>query len=331
MKKIFFSLLLSLTMLTQLYSQQVIESKDYTWQKIKAQGEPQVRHENAFVEHKGKFYLLGGRGIMEVNVFDPETSEWSTKGKTPIEFNHFQAVSYGDEIYIVCAMNGRYPVEKPIENVWTYNPEQDKWTKSHAIPKEHQRGGAGTVVYNDKFYVACGIELGHTSGTTNIFSCYDPKTGEWAPLTKAPHVRDHFAAIVHAGKLYCIGGRNSSVHRGGVKKTFFDAVCAQVDVYNFATRKWLTLVNDLPVATAAGGVAVLGENIIYFGGEGSAAMAYNETQCLNTLTGEWTQLEKMPRGLHGSAAIVYKDAIYWAAGSYKKGGSNTGDVYRFGK
>ncbi|RQW08670.1 DUF1080 domain-containing protein [candidate division KSB1 bacterium] len=49
---------------------------DYRWTLIDAKGEVTGRHENAFVEYKGKFYLLGGRGANPVNVFDPRTNTW---------------------------------------------------------------------------------------------------------------------------------------------------------------------------------------------------------------------------------------------------------------
>jgi hypothetical protein len=59
---------------------------------------------------------------------------------------------------------------------------------------------------------AIGDVVGHTSGTTNMFDSYDLKTGKWKDLIDAPHIRDHFPAIVAKDKMYCIGGRNTSVH-----------------------------------------------------------------------------------------------------------------------
>ncbi len=301
---------------------------DFNWHEITATGTATPRHENNFIEFEGKFYLMGGRGIKAVDVFDPKTNTWTNNKKTPIEINHFQAVVYNNLIYVVCAMNGKYPRETPLENVWIYNPKKDSWSKGDAIPKEHQRGGGGAVVYKDKIYVACGVELGHTSGTTNVFSCYDPRTGEWQTLTKAPHIRDHFAAVVSGDKLYCIGGRNSSQHKGAFKN-FFNAVVPEVDVYDFATSTWSTLVRDLPVPTAAGGIFCYDNYIVYFGGEASDAMAYSQTQCLDTQTKRWTKLKPMIKGLHGSSAIIYQGKVYWAAGSYKRGGSDTNGVYCF--
>ncbi len=301
----------------------------YQWEMLTPEGETSGRHECSFVEFEDKFYLIGGRGVHEVGIYDPATNRWEAGAKSPIEINHFQAVVVGDAIYMVGAMNGRYPVEQPLENVWIYYPKVDRWEMGDPIPKEHRRGGAGCVEHNGKIYLACGIENGHTSGTTNIFSCYDPSTGEWSVLPKAPHIRDHFSAIVYNGKLYCIGGRNGSIHYKDNFGAFFSAVERAVDVYDFESGKWLTLKDPLPIGTAAAGVTAAAGHIIYVGGEGENPLAYTNTQALNMQTFEWSQLAPMVKGMHGSGAIYHNGMIYWAAGSYKKGGSNLNDLQRF--
>ena len=72
--------------------------------------------------------------------------------------------------------------------------------------------------------------------TFNYFDSYDPETGEWEILTKAPHIRDHFPAIVVEDKLYCIGGRNSSVHHPDNRTAFFFATIPYVNVYDFTEK-----------------------------------------------------------------------------------------------
>ncbi len=303
----------------------------YRWTSIETKGDVVGRHENGFIEFQGKFYLLGGRGINPVNVFDPKTNTWETKGKSPLEIHHFQPVIYDDAIYIIGAMTGRYPKEKPLENIWMYYPLTDTWEKGSVIPKEIRRGGAGLVLYKNKFYMACGIEYGHTSGTNNLFNSYDPETDTWETLTKAPHIRDHFAAIVVNDKMYCIGGRNTSVHAADDFRTFFKATIPYNDVYDFKTETWYTLKNELPIPTAAASVVNIENCILYMGGEGSQKQAYNQTQCLDLNTGEWTQLAPLNIGRHGSGAILFEDDIYIAAGSQNQGGGNMNSVEVFSK
>lgn len=303
--------------------------KDYSWNILETKGDVVGRHENAFVEFKDKFYLIGGRGIKPVNVFDPATNTWETKGKTPLEFHHFQAVVYKDAIYLAGAMTGPYPKEVPCKHIWIYYPNQDKWEKGAEIPAEMQRGSVGAVIRDHKIYMACGIEYGHTSGTTNRFDSYDLETKQWESLTKAPHVRDHFSAIILKNSLYCIGGRNTSVHHKNNFGAFFTATIPFIDEYDFKTGKWYTHKNKIPVPTAAGGIVAIGNKIVYMGGEGMSRKAYAETQCLDIESGEWKLLAPLRIGRHGSNAIFYKNKIYFAAGSPKQGGGNMNSIEVF--
>ena len=320
MKLLFFNLLFLLSILG--LNGQAQSLTDYRWLPIDAKGDVVGRHENAFIEYKNKFYLIGGRGINPVNVFNPATNTWETKGKSPMEIHHFQAVVYGNAVYLVGAMTGGYPKETPLENIWIYYPETDKWEKGAEIPEARRRGCSGAVVYNEKIYLACGIKFGHTSGTTNYFDSYDLKTGKWEALTDAPHIRDHFPAIVANDKMYCIGGRNSSVHHPDDFGAFFSTTISAVDYFDFKDGKWYTLKEPLPVLTAAGGIVKIDNFLIYMGGEGVQSQAYNETQCLDLNTGKWTQLASMHTGRHGSGAVLHNNKIYIAAGSPNKGGGN---------
>jgi len=318
-----------LSILTLSIQAQSVDLSKYRWTSIDASGSVKARHENAFIEYKGKFYLLGGRGINPVNVFDPETSSWETRANSPMEIHHFQAVVYGDAIYLVGAMTGGYPGELPLENIWIYYPDKDSWEKGDEIPLDRRRGGAGAVIHNDKIYMVCGIEYGHTSGTNNYFDSYDLKTGKWEILTKAPHVRDHFPALVAGNKLYCVGGRNTSVHTEKNFGAFFGATVPWVDVYDFETEKWITMEAQIPFPTAAGGLVLIENHLVYMGGEGSFPMAYNQAQSLDLESGKWSQLAPLTTGRHGSGAILYKDQVFIAAGSPNKGGGklNTIEVF----
>ncbi len=301
---------------------------DYRWTTLETKGNVTARHESSMVLYKDKFYLVGGRGMNPVNVFNPKNNTWEEKSKPPFEIHHFQAAVYKDAIYVV-AMVGKYPKEVPLENIWLYYPEKDIWEKGAEIPTNIRRGGGGASVYKDKLYLTCGIDFGHTSGTNNNFSSYDLITGEWKNLTKAPHIRDHFSTIVVGDNLYCIGGRNTSVHFPDNFGAFFEATMPKVDVYNFVEEKWHTMKAELPYPTAAGGLVHFENKIIYAGGEGAYKQAYNTTQCLDLETGKWSLLAPLNIGRHGGGILVYDNKIYTAAGSPNKGGGNMSSVEVF--
>ena len=302
---------------------------NYRWTTIEAKGKITARHESSMVAYKGKFYLIGGRGINPVNVFDPKTNTWEEKGKTPFEMHHFQAVSYQDAIYVVGAMTSHYPKEFPVENIWIYYPENDVWKKGAEIPKERRRGGAGASVYKDKLYLTCGIDFGHTSGTNNNFDSYNLKTGEWEILPKAPHIRDHFSTIIVDNNLYCIGGRNTSFHYPDRFGAFFEETMPYVDVYNFEHGAWHTMKEKLPFPTAAGGLVYFNNKIIYTGGEGEWKQAYNTTQSLDLETNIWSQLPTLNTGRHRGGTVLFDQKIYTVAGSPNKGGGNLNSMEVF--
>ena len=231
------------------------------WSTVTVSENPTARHEAAMVAIDGKAYLMGGRGVKPVEEFDPETRAWRKLGPTPLEMHHFQPVSYGNLIYVMTAMTGKYPKETPLETVYIYDPASDSWRQGAKIPPERRRGGAGTAVYDGKIYLACGIVDWHTSGTVAWFDEFDLRTGEWRELPDAPRVRDHFSAVVNDERLYLVGGRDTSYHEPGNFTAFFGTVIPDVDVYEFASGKWTTLPGKLRVPTAAGGLVESGDAI----------------------------------------------------------------------
>ena len=128
------------------------------------------------------------------------------------------------------------------------------------------------------------------------------------------------SAVVSHGRIYLVGGRDTSYHEPGNFTAFFDRVVPEVDVYDFAAGQWATLPARLPVGTAAGGLVAKDRSIYYFGGETSQDLAHAETQRLDLDTGEWSMLAPLVRGRHGGGAVSLDGAIYFAAGSGGRGG-----------
>ncbi|MEM9160439.1 MAG: galactose oxidase, partial [Verrucomicrobiota bacterium] len=117
------------------------------WENVQTIGEPVARHEAAFIEFDDKFYLMGGRRMNPVSIYDPNTKEWSLGAVPPIEVHHFQPVIFEDRVYFICAMTGKFPNETGLERVLTYTPAEDRWEFTHEIPEHRRRGAAGVVVY----------------------------------------------------------------------------------------------------------------------------------------------------------------------------------------
>jgi N-acetylneuraminic acid mutarotase len=288
------------------------------WETVETKGEPFARHEAAFIEYGGKFYLMGGRRIQPVSIYDPIENAWSQGAPPPMEAHHFQPVVWGDRIYVVGAMTGKYPTETPLDKVMAYLPSEDRWEFVHEIPVSRRRGGAGAAVFQGKIYLACGIVRGHMGGFVNWLDEYDPKTGAWRTLPNAPRPRDHFQSTVLKGQLYCAGGRTTSKDTNQV----FDLTVPEVDVYDFSSGKWTTLDAPLPTPRAGNTTMSLGDEVIVIGGESmSQKSAHKEMEAWNVNQQAWRSRPSLVQGRHGSGAFLWGSYLYTCSGSGGRGGS----------
>lgn len=287
------------------------------WEIIPATGEPVKRHENSLASINENVYVIGGRGVKPVDVFNAKNKTWTTKGETPLEMHHFQAITLNGEIYVAGAFTGKYPHETPIPNVHIYNPKQDSWRTGAEIPRK--RGAAGAFVYKDKIYVVCGIQDGHWDGHVTWFDVYDPKTDKWEILPDAPHARDHVSAAVLGDKLYLAGGRRSYA----ANKQVFELTVNEVDVYDFTKNKWTILPAsaNIPTPRAGCSAVTLDGKILIIGGEsGSQPTAHNEVEAFDPEAMNWTKLSPLTITRHGTGVTKIKNKLYTAAGSLNRGG-----------
>ncbi|MDN3665553.1 Kelch repeat-containing protein [Algibacter miyuki] len=293
--------------------------ENYAWEIIESNGEPVKRHEAAFVEAKGKFYLLGGRRIQPVSIFNPKTNTWTNGAEPPIEIHHFQGVSYQGKVYAVGAHTGKYPHETPLTEAYVYNPKKDAWSKGFSMPEGRARASTTASVYKDKLYIAGGILDGHWDGHVTWFDCYNFKTGEWEVLPDAPRARDHAVSVVSNDKLYMLGGRRSS---GKIKKVMHLTV-PEVDVFDFKTGTWSTLEMPVPNQRAGCTAIAIGNKILFTGGETmSQKQAHDQVDCFDTETETWSSLPALKQGRHGTQLIWHKKKLYIASGCAERGGSS---------
>ncbi len=288
------------------------------WTTVETVGKPHARHEAAFVGLAEKAYLLGGRRLQPVDIYDHATKSWSHGAAPPVEVHHFQPVVWQKKIWLVGAMTGPFPHESALDHIPIYDPATDAWSRGPGLPVDRRRGGAGAVIDNGKLYVICGIINGHWDGHVAWLDVLDLKTGKWARLPDAPRARDHFQAAVLGGRLYAVGGRRSS----GATKEVFHLLVPEVDVFDFKTGRWATLAGPLPTPRAGIATIVIDGRLIIAGGESMAQpTAHGEVDRFNPVTGRWDALPPLARGRHGSGLVWHRGALYIASGSGNRGGS----------
>ncbi|WP_245189618.1 Kelch repeat-containing protein [Lunatimonas salinarum] len=290
-----------------------------TWSTLNPANSCTERHECAAAAIGDKLYLLGGRGLKAVEVYDPNTNRWETKGMPPFEMHHFQAVPYQGKIYVLGAFTGGYPHEMPVSHIYIYDPVLDTWIQGDEIPADRRRGAAGVAVYKDKFYLLGGAEDGHWADNREYLDEYDPQTGRWTRLADMPRVRDHFQAVVLGDKLYAVGGRRSFAKEGHG----FELTYAEVDVYDFQRNAWETLRADynLPTERAGNSAVNYGNGFIVVGGESDHQVAaHDEVEYFEPGKG-WRLLNRLERGRHGMQVVPLGGKFYVAAGCGNRGGN----------
>ncbi|MDF2158411.1 kelch repeat-containing protein [Algoriphagus sp. CAU 1675] len=287
------------------------------WEVIETTNEASPRHENSFVELNGKFYALGGRADRPVEEYDPVTQTWTALADVPMNFHHFQALAFQNEIYVIGAFTGGYPHETPIPNFLIFNPETKQWREGPKIPEERLRGSVGVFSRDDKIYLVCGIIDGHWDGHVTWFDEYDPATGEWTILPDAPRPRDHHSATLVGDKVYLAGGRTSHAAIGKV----LDLTIPEVDYFDFNTQTWSTVSAPLPTPRAGTSTISNGTKLVVMNGESNTQVpAHSEVEVLDTQTGTWSKLPNLNQGRHGTGVVYYQGKIYVAAGSANRGG-----------
>lgn len=315
---LFLGFALNLPAVVALSDERKIESQH--WQIIETEGALHPRHEAGFVECGGKFYLLGGRGIKPVDIYDPQANVWSHGAEPPIEIHHFQPVVWENEIWIVGAMTGPFPDETPLSHILIYSPRQNSWREGPEIPAQRRRGAAGTVIREDQLLMVCGIRNGHLGGWVKWFDSYDFSTGAWQELPDAPRARDHFHAVALNDELYAVAGRRSSVSTGQP----FELTIAEVDVYDFVTQTWKTLAatSNLPTPRAGNSALAWGTDVLIAGGEsGTILTAHSGVEALDTSSGQWRALPPLARGRHGTGIAALDGALYTCSGCGNRGGA----------
>lgn len=188
------------------------------------------------------------------------------------------------------------------------------------MPVERRRAAAAAAGYKGKLYLVAGIKHGHSSGTNNLFDCYDPETKTWTSLPDAPHIRDHCFASVVKDKLYVVGGRNTSYRDPENKIPFFAKTVLDVDVFDFTSGKWSTLPARLPLGSGGGNLVNLNNVLYYMGGERATETERNAPR-KNTFfldpsaSDKWTQTDSLHYTRNGVAAAVLNNKIYAVGGS----------------
>ncbi|MEM6911417.1 MAG: hypothetical protein AAF555_07510 [Verrucomicrobiota bacterium] len=287
-----------------------------SWKTLPTRGECTARHEASMVTLGESLYLVGGRRKNPVDRFDLASQTWVPMAKPPLELHHFQAVVIEGRIAVIGAFTGKYPKEKPVPNIWFFDPEEDSWEKGPRIPKNRRRGAAGVAVVGEEVYLVAGIVNGHWDGFVPWTDRWNWKTGRWTELPDAPRARDHFHVAVIDGKVVAAGGRTT---HAAVKRTFQETI-AEVDYFDLEREAWFTHEARLPTPRAGCMAVAHEETIFVVGGESGQDLAHREVERFSFAESRWLPCPPLNRGRHGAGLAIHGGQMYVASGSGKRGG-----------
>ncbi len=273
----------------------------------------EARQEVAVAELDGLMYVIGGFresavpfGIAPtVEVYDPESDEWSFVAPLPKGLHHTAAASVGGLLYVIGGWADFFGT--PVADVYAYDPVADEWTPREPMPVA--RAAHAATVLDGQIYVAGGSP----DARAHDFAVYDPLDDEWTVLPDMPTPRNHLGVVALAGRILAVAGRS-----GGISPV---AGTGTLEAYDPDTQEWQSLA---PMPTPRSGIAaaVFQDRLVVFGGEGGApdpSGVFRETEAYDPETSSWRALPLMPTGRHGIGAAVLDDGVHIAGGGPVEG------------
>jgi N-acetylneuraminic acid mutarotase len=207
------------------------------------------------------------------------------------------------------------------KKLWTdeassFNPKTNTWSTMKPIPRRIGYG-ATAVVAND-LYLFGGVD---GDGNLNR-DMYRLHGDQWLKVGVSPagFVYPAFATI--GFKVYIFGGSTSATD---VTKATNDAW-----VFNSKSGEWskLEAIPGPPRQTFSG--TAVGEKIYVFGGvtqkEGEKIANLDDAFCLDTKTGKWSPIKKLPQAMRAFWAQSDGKSVY-LLGGYSEDGLDS--VYRY--
>ncbi len=155
----------------------------------------------------GKIYIPGGRtqsgeitDILEI--YSPLEESWEKGADLPVGLSGYAIVPYEGNLYLFGGWDG----ESYRNNVYEYNPEQDRWREM--TPMSTVRGFAGAAVAGGKIFVVGGYD--GRKGLTSI-EVYIPEMDEtdadpWSEAFPLPASRYGMGVAGLGNMIHVVGG-----------------------------------------------------------------------------------------------------------------------------
>lgn len=187
------------------------------------------------------------------------------------------------------------------------------WQAGAAAPLTLFEAQAAAV--GEWIYVFGGFNNGKVEATTAV-NVYDPIANTWLPRAAMPAAVTHAGVAVEGSNVWLVGGLLGNYSGGDNPPT------NQTWRYDTLTDTW-SAGPPLPAASGAGGVAIVGRRLHYFGGfapDGQTDPSKHYTLDLDALAADpastWTPAASMPTARNHFGAAVVNGRIYAIGGQH---------------
>lgn len=238
-----------------------------------------------------------------VEAYDPRADSWTRMSDLPQPRHHGMAAVVDDRLFAIGGFSESGFTAT--DHVWEL--VGDTWVERAPLPEAIGAGAA--VVLDGRIFVVGGAP----GGGLHEYSVSDDA---WETLPAPSTSREHLAAVVYEGEIWAIGGREP----GSIHDT--------VEIYDPTTRTWRPG-PTLGHRRSGFGAVVAGEFVYVAGGEVFGPdEALESAERFDPGTGEWTEFESLPVGIHGNPLVFLDGAIFLPGGSTLAAGvENAGEMW----
>lgn len=287
----------------------------------------------------GRVHVVGGtdasgQATTFHMAYDPIGDVWAERAPLPKPMHHVGVAELGGRLFAIGGLTENVHLG-PQDSAFNYDPEADEWQALPPLPVP--RGSIGVAAVAGSLHTFGGRtservvnvtqpgspEMWIGIGTTTAHEVYDPDNGRWREAEPLPGpARDHMGIAVMNGRIHVFGGRIND----------YSDMLARHDVYDPATSTWGSAA-PLPRRRSAGAFAVIGDLIVYAGGEcrpGGQPFtpnAFDDVDGYEQERDTWEALSSLPEGRHAFGAATLGDVAYFVGGALVCGGGASTDVY----
>lgn len=237
----------------------------------------------------------------------------------------FGTVTHEGKVYMAGGHQGAehtYPPESFTDTFLVYDPAINEWKQ--LAPRPFKAHGYQIVAHGNYIYAFGGFTYAANYNpqwkSLDVIDRYDIKANKWETIGRLRTPRSSNAAITIQGKVYLVGGWNSTPKfNNDLEGTFL----SDIEIFDFATEKveLASFKIPLPLRRAFTGINY-NDKILLIGGLGVGSSHFeliSNVTAINPLDGSVQELAPLPFATFAPAAEILNNELFVFGGMFKMG------------